>query len=311
MNPPKNYFVGRGNAIFEAIDADAKRLDNQLQIESDMRIKEERDAIEEAMARAYEEERIAEEQQKEAEVEANRVLPYDGNMLMSFAKLEAFVEEATAHAARCGSQLQLRERDTTNGAYVKMIWWCPCCGGDVTFHNCERVRSGEIAQGTSHSRLQPDFNLRMIKGATLAGINTQKAQEYLYGHLGLNTPADKNWRVQQTKVRASIKSTFEERKIENRVEHNAAERAKADYDGDISCTIDGKECSVAKGTTSQDGAAPTRSYGGKHRSKQSAFVVNSRTTGNPLALVLSQVSSCFNFAFHIHTIQILTLYCAD
>ena len=134
----------------------------------------------------------------------------------------------------------------------------------------------------------------MIKGATFAGINTQKAQEYLYGHLGLKTPNDNNWRVQQTKVRASIKSTFEERKVENRKEHNAAERAAAGYGGDIKCTIDGKECSVAKGTTSQDGAAPTRSYGGKHRSKQSAFIVNSRTTGKPLALVVSQVTSRFD-----------------
>ena len=144
MNPPKNYFVGRGGANFEAIDEAARMLDDELKKESDRKIQEERVRAEEERARAEEAERIAEEERKRAEAEANR---YDGNILISVPKLEAFIQEATTHAAQCGAALELKKRDNNRGAYVEETWRCPCCAGDVTLQNCDRVKTNEVAEG--------------------------------------------------------------------------------------------------------------------------------------------------------------------
>ena len=49
------------------------------------------------------------------------------------------------------------------------------------------------------------------------------------------------------------------------------------------------EHSTCAGPVSHDGAGCTRVYNNRHRGRQSAFVVNSKVTGKPLALVVSQV----------------------
>ena len=43
----------------------------------------------------------------------------DSNCLMSLPKMEDFIRLATKHAARCGEELVLIDRDMTCGAYVK------------------------------------------------------------------------------------------------------------------------------------------------------------------------------------------------
>ena len=120
-----------------------------------------------------------------------------------------------------------------------------------------------------------------------------KHEEFL-GHLGINNARDRSLRDQMTKVSGAIESTFEERKVENRDEHAAAVRLAEDYGGDINwVSKDGEVHSTSCGDLSIDGAGCTRIYGGKYRGRQSAFIVNSRITGKPLCLVVSQASNIF------------------
>jgi len=93
---------------------------------------------------------------------------------MKVSNMEDFIRLSTAHSAKCGKQLVLQRRDTNLGAMIRETWKCPCCEAELSFSNCDKVRSDEVAQGASHSRNQPDFNIRMIKGAQLVGINTTK-----------------------------------------------------------------------------------------------------------------------------------------
>ena len=212
------------------------------------------------------------------------------NYLMQGSKLEDFIRLSSSHAATCGKQLVLVDRDNTRGCYLKQIWKCVCCGEELVLENCDIIRSKSVAQGAAHSRKQPDFNIRILKGAALTGINMKKLVEFLKGELGVNVPAYRNLRTQMTKVRQSIKDTFKWRLVENRKEHVAAVREFESYHGDLQWEKDGVVHSTSVGDVSHDGAGCTRIYNYRHRGRQSAFVVNSKTTGKPLALVVSQVS---------------------
>ena len=216
---------------------------------------------------------------------------YDGNILMCASKMEDFIRLATAHSATCGKQLVLVERNTNNGAHVQHTWKCPCCGDELTMSNCDMVRSSEVALGASYSRSQPDFNLRIPKGARLVGINVEKVEEFMSGHMGIKIPNDNNLRKQMTKVHASIHHTYKEREEENRREHVEAVREEEEYCGDIAWgSADGEMHSTARGDLSMDGAGATRIYNNRSRGKQSAHITNSKRTGKPLNLEVSQVS---------------------
>jgi hypothetical protein len=141
--------------------------------------------------------------------------------------------------------------------------------------------------------MQPDFNLRIVAGAALSGINVTKLRELLQGTMGVKLPTVKNIRTQMTKVRSAIGTVFEGRKIENRKEHVAAVREMDGYKGDVTWEDDGNQHSTCAGPVSHDGGGCTRVYNNRHRGRQSAFVVNSRVTTKPLALVVSQVSTEF------------------
>lgn len=80
--------------------------------------------------------------------------------------------------------------------------------------NCDMVRSPKVAQGASYSRLQPDFNLRLVKGTQLTGIHTTKPLEFMEGELGIKITSDRNLRQQIMKVQKSIANTYEDRKKE-------------------------------------------------------------------------------------------------
>ena len=103
---------------------------------------------------------------------------------------------------------------------IRETWKCPCCEAELSFSNCNEVRSDEVAQGASHSRSQPDFNLRLIKGSIEVGINTTKLQELVTEQLGIKIANEANLRKQATKVQAAINSTFEEHKMDNPEEHH-------------------------------------------------------------------------------------------
>ena len=214
---------------------------------------------------------------------------YDGYCLMAVPKLEDFIRLSTAHSAQCGAELELIKRDTKVGAYMDEAWKCPVCLEELHLKSCDWVRTEEVAQGASHSRKQPDVNIRMVKAAALSGIGPQKAQEY-NSQLGLKCSNDASWRTMHTKVKASIKSTFVERRMENRAKHNEATRASPNYVGDVVWEQDGKQHSTSRGDVSQDGAGCTRSYTNHHRGRQSGFHVGSKVTGLPLSLIISQVS---------------------
>ncbi len=65
--------------------------------------------------------------------------------------------------------------------------------------------------------------------------------------------------------------------------------ADNNYCGNIIWEKDGRQQSSCCSEICIDGAGCTRSYNHRHRGKQSAFVVNSRISGKPLALVVSRV----------------------
>ena len=132
--------------------------------------------------------------------------------------------------------------------------------------------------------------MRLIMGASTAGINTLKAMEYLIS-LGLHCLNAANWRIQKTKVNTAIKSTFLEHNVENRQNYTIATRAVPNYCGNVKWQgKDGVEHSTAQGTTSTGGAGCTRIYRERHQCRQTAFIVNSNITGLPLSLIILQVS---------------------
>jgi len=45
---------------------------------------------------------------------------YDGNLLMSFMRLENFIRLATGHSAQCGKQLVLQRRERKDGERYTM-----------------------------------------------------------------------------------------------------------------------------------------------------------------------------------------------
>ena len=218
------------------------------------------------------------------------VNPYDGTCLMKVCKLEDFIKLSTAHAAQCGYQLAHLKREMNCGAFIRQVYKCPGCGKELVLENCDKVKSIEVADGASHSRHQPDFNLRMVTEAVAVGINTLKLEEFMTGGFGIQIPHDHNLRKQETKVRKSIAAAFEHRKTENRREHVEASREQFDYSGDIRWTKDGDTHLTSAGDISIDGGYATRSYNNHHRGSQAAVVANSKLTKKPLALECSQVS---------------------
>ena len=147
--------------------------------------------------------------------------------------MENFIRSSTAHTAKCGGHLVLIKRDTSKGAYMRHIWKCRRCGGEFEQQNCDMVRSTDVARGCTYSMQQPDFNLRLVTASTLTGVNLRQVSEFMTGQMAVKIAADMNMRKQETKPRQAVTSVFEERKIENQVEHVAAARASEKYCGDV------------------------------------------------------------------------------
>lgn len=74
-------------------------------------------------------------------------------------------------------------------------------------------------------------------------------------------------------------------------------RVDPDYTGDLIWEKGGVKYSTCQEEICIDGAGCTRSYNHRHRGCQTAFIVNSRKTGRPLALVVSTLC-LFSSACH-------------
>ena len=168
-----------------------------------------------------------------------------------------------------------------------MVPWQIMSG--LPMQNCGMCKSSDVAQGAAYSREQPDFNLRLVKGIQLTGINTTKLMEFMRGEMIIKIAAEKNLRNQITKVRKSIGATYKECVLKNRQEHVKAVRESSDYCGNVLWESNGKQNSTSACDLCIDGAGCTRIYNNRHRGRQSAAVANSTATRKPLALVVSQV----------------------
>ena len=283
INPERDYFLGQNHADFISINRELEELEEKQILLH--RIEKEKEKQVSTSAIATQTSHFDHPDFDEIELD-----PDDANYFMQGSKLDEFIRLSTAHSAVCGRQLMLIDRDTSCGCLLKQTWKCPSCNEEIVFQNCDMVRSTAIAEGTTRSRAQPDFNLRIVKGAALTGINLTKLEELLRGEMGIKIPHYRNLRRNTTKVRNAIDATFEKRKVENRREHVAAVRAQDGYKGDVKWEKDGKQYSTSAGPVSHDGAGATRGYNNRHRGRQGAFVVNSRVTDKPLALCVSQVS---------------------
>lgn len=231
----------------------------------------------------------------EGRYECSDIGPYDGNCIMSVSRMEDFVRLSTNHAAGCGEQLVLVERDTTQGAYVKQTWKCPRCGDELSCANCDMVKTRTVAPGRKYSRPQPEFNVRVAKAGNLVGVNLSKLGKAFTGEIGIKIPARRNLQKVQKKVRSAIEETYEERVVENRKEHVAAARALPGYRGDTKWGDDAGagQHSTAGADVAMDGGGATRWFGHKPRGKQAALNVMSKLTKKPLFLDVAQVSpSC-------------------
>jgi hypothetical protein len=205
-------------------------------------------------------------------------------------RMDDFICLSTGHAALCGMQLELIERNNHyQGTMLREVWQCPCCWEKHKFENQDKVKSAKVAQGRAFSRPQPRINLELVKGAKLEGINIAQL-EGLFINMGMHIADEHNLRRQMKKVGAAIKHSFEEQLVENRKEHVAMTRAQIDYPGDVLWEKDGIQHSTCIGDICIDGTGCTRSYNHRHRCKQSAFIVCSITTRKLLALVVSNVS---------------------
>ena len=84
---------------------------------------------------------------------------YNGNLLMSFTKLENFIHLATGHSAQRGKQIVLQHRQLKDSTKIHHVWKCPCCCVELLMENCDIIRSPEVAEDAAFSRSQPDFNI--------------------------------------------------------------------------------------------------------------------------------------------------------
>lgn len=280
LAPVENYFVGGDNQNFIAVNAalrEIERAEEQMDDASDDVPIEMTDGWTQTEARMV-------------KCGNDNIERYDGICFMVVDRMEDFVRKSTGHAALCGMPLVLSKRKMHyRGTMLSEVWQCPSCGAELLLDNQGTVKSNDVAQGATHSRYQPRINLELVKGAKLEGINMAQL-EGLFTSMGIYIGSDRNLRLQATKVRSAIKRTYEERLIENRKEHVALTRDKLDYRGDVIWSKDSEVYSTCCGDICIDGAGCTRSYNHRHKGKQTAFIVSSRTTGKPLSLVVSNVS---------------------
>jgi hypothetical protein len=150
------------------------------------------------------------------------------------------------------------------------------------------IKTAVVDRERTHSRKQPEINLRIAKAFTV-GINMTKTKNFLSTQLGIKMSNKISLLRQNFKIRDAIKEVVKGRFDENRREHVSLTRGADDYVGDVEWEQDGVTHSTSNGAVSMDGIGCTRSYNHRHKGKQSIAVANSSINKKPLALVHSQV----------------------
>lgn len=234
--------------------------------------------------------------------------PYDGNIIMQCSRMDDFIELVSEHSAKCGHKITLIERCTKRGAFVKEVWKCHGCHEQLKLTNCRLIKTAVVDRERTHSRKQPEINLRIAKAFTV-GINMTKTKNFLSTQLGIKMSNKISLLHQNFKIRDAIKEVVKGRFDENRREHVSLTRGADDYMGDVEWEEDGVTHSTSNGAVSMDGAGCTRSYNHRHKGKQSIAVANSSITKKPLALVHSQVRLIILFMLIQHQILTLPLLC--
>ena len=168
--PPANYFRSTQNPHFVALNDALEDLEKERERKrEEARQKAEEDARREQI-REEERGKLIEESVPKVAWDGTDISDYDGNCLMKIPKLDEFIRRATAHSSTCGKQLVLSKREAqTKGTLLRETWKCPCCEEELMFENCDFVKSTAVAQGASHSRRQPEFNLQILEGPSSSG----------------------------------------------------------------------------------------------------------------------------------------------
>ena len=130
--------------------------------------------------------------------------------------------------------------------------------------NYDMIRTSEVAQGATCSRSQPDFNLPIVKGIQLAGINTIKLLKFIEGELGIKIASDRNLHQQITKVGKWVKCTYDDCKIQNRKEHVLSVRESEKYCCNIRWNSNGEHHFTSAGCVCIDGAGCPHIYNNGH-----------------------------------------------
>lgn len=139
--PERDYFIGRGNEKFEAI--------NSALIEIEHELLEEKERAQSAPPEMKSVGLQVEPQSKW--VPTQPIQEYDGNCLMSVTKMEELIHQLSGHSAVCGMELLLVQRDLSQGAYLIERWKCPVCLKEIELRNCDMAKTDEVAQGAAFS----------------------------------------------------------------------------------------------------------------------------------------------------------------
>lgn len=208
--------------------------------------------------------------------------------IFDVAILTSFIHEATSHAAKCQTAINLDEVDKTQGAGIIEYWECPKCNAKLELHNCKWIKS-VVESGRKYSKSQPELNMKLVAGARLNGVNMEKLHGLVSGSLGIKMSNRRNVRHAERKVRDTIKTLYKERTEEFRAEHVEASKLLPDYEP-IEFEYHGVSSVATPGKVSCDGAGSKRAFRHNITSSETATIIQSETTKKPLALVHSRVS---------------------
>lgn len=90
-----------------------------------------------------------------------------------------FIRDATEHASKCGTPIDLNVVDKKYGAGIIQKWQCPKCDEVLELRNCNQVRTTVVEEGRRELRKQPELNLKIAIGTRTNGINMEKVHGFI------------------------------------------------------------------------------------------------------------------------------------
>ena len=220
------------------------------------------------------------------ELNGRRQKGHDANGIFDISMLTDFIYATNTHSAHCGVAMDITVFNNSQGAHITEIWQCPRCRHCIQLDSSKMVTTDIVEPGRKFSRKQPSINLRITKASHDHGVGlVDKTVGFLSQSLGIKISSKRNILRTHKKVKVAIKTIAAARQEENMKEHVSLTRSTEGYEGDVEWDHIGEKCSTSKGSGAFDGCGATRSYGNKHKGKQSAFVVTSGVSKKPIALV--------------------------